>query len=88
MRKNTDQKNSEYGHFSRSKKFGKNMTNQKPGKSAREDGMNSVVEVGRGINKEKDYFTDRNSRPDVFCEKGVLKFRKIHRKLPVLESLF
>ena len=30
----------------------------------------------------------RNSRSDVFYEIGVPKFRKIHRKAPVLESLF
>ena len=30
-----------------------------------------------------------NSRPEVFCEKGVLRnFGKIHRKISVAESLF
>ena len=36
--------------------------------------------IAKGIN--------RSSRPEVLCKKGVLKFRKTHRKTPVPESLF
>ena len=39
-----------------------------------------ICHIAKGIN--------RSSRPEVFCKKGVLKFRKIHRKAPVPESLF
>ena len=37
------------------------------------------------------YATDfkyRSSRPKVFCKKGVKKFNKIHREIPVPECLF
>ena len=45
-----------------------------------------VSDLGDGLQDT----TFRSSRPEVFCKKGVLrfKFRKTHRKTPVSESLF
>ena len=39
-----------------------------------------IWDIAKGIN--------RSSRPEVFCKKGVLTFRKIHRKTLAPESLF
>ena len=38
--------------------------------------------------KYKGKTKSRSSRPEVFCKKVFLEFRKIHRKTPVPESPF